>query len=152
MTIKKGDECPIFSLPNQDGKMVNIQEFIGGKNLVIFFYPKDNSWGCTKEVCSFQESHNEFEDLDCEVIGISTDSVESHKSFSKKHHLNFTLLSDSKDVVRNMFGVPGSFLGLMKGRVTYVIDKSGIVKGVFNSQINSVGHISKAIKLLQKLK
>lgn len=152
MAIKKGDKCPVFSLPNQDGKMINIQHYIGKKNLVIYFYPKDNSWGCTKEACSFQESQNEFEELDCEVIGISTDSVESHKSFSKEHHLNFTLLSDRNDEVRNLFGVPESFLGLIKGRVTYVIDKSGIVQGVFDSQINSVGHISKAIKSLKKLK
>lgn len=152
MSIKIGNRCPEFSLPDQEGKMVNITDLIGCKILVIYFYPKDNTWGCTKQACSFQERQNEFMGLDCEVIGISSDSVLSHKTFSETHHLEFTLLSDINDDVRMMFGVPKSFLGLMKGRVTYIIDKSGVVQGIFNSQINSTKHISEAIKMVNLIK
>jgi peroxiredoxin Q/BCP len=150
--ISKGDKCPDFKLLNQDGVLIDISTLIGEKILVIYFYPKDNSWGCTKQACSFQESQQDFIDLDCTVIGISSDSVLSHKTFSDERRLKFMLLSDMKDEVRNKFGVPASFFGLIKGRVTYVIDKKGIVQGVYNSQINSTSHIPKAIEIIKSLK
>lgn len=152
MSIKIGDKCPAFSLPNQDGEMVSIYDLIGSKIVVLYFYPKDNTWGCTKQACSFQENQNQFEDLQCEIVGISSDSVLSHKTFAEAYQLKFTLLSDIQDEARRKFGVPKSFFGLIKGRVTYIIDKSGIVQGIFNSQINSVKHISEAIKMVNLLK
>lgn len=152
MSINKGDRCPDFSLSNQDGVMVHMNDLIGSKILVIYFYPKDNTWGCTKEACSFQENQNEFKRLDCEIIGISSDSVLSHKTFSEIHHLDFTLLSDINDEVRIKFGIPNSFFGLIKGRITYIVDKFGIVQGIFNSQINSTKHISEAIKMVNLIK
>jgi peroxiredoxin Q/BCP len=151
MGIKIGDKCPDFSLLDQNGEMVSIKEIIGEKNIVIYFYPKDNTWGCTKQACSFRDSFQDFVDLGCEVIGISTDSVSSHKLFSTKYNLNFKILSDVDDEVRSKFGVPKSFFGLVKGRVTYIIDKNGIVAWKFNSQLNSEGHISKAIEVLKEL-
>ncbi len=149
MSITKGNNCPDFSLLNQEGEMIHIKDLIGTKNLVIYFYPKDNTWGCTKQACSFQENQQDFLDLDCCVIGISSDSVLSHKTFADEHRLKFMLLSDMNDVVRNKFGVPTSFFGLIKGRVTYLIDKKGIVKGVYNSQINATKHIPKALEILK---
>ena len=110
MSIKIGDKCPIFSLLDQKGEMYNLNDVIGRKNCVIYFYPKDNTWGCTKQACSFRDSFQDFVDLGCEVIGISSDSVNSHKLFSEKYNLNFPVLSDSKDEVRNLFGVPKSLL------------------------------------------
>jgi peroxiredoxin Q/BCP len=151
MNIKKGDKCPDFSLLNQDGEMIHIKDLIGTKNLIIYFYPKDNSWGCTKQACSFQESQQEFIDLDCTVIGISSDSVLSHKTFSEERHLKFMLLSDMNDVVREKFGVSASFFGLIKGRVTYLVDKKGFVRGVYNSQINATKHIPNTIKMLKSI-
>ncbi len=151
MRIKKGDKCPQFSLLNQNSKMVNIDDLIGTKNLIIYFYPKDNSWGCTKQACSFQENQQDFIDLDCTVIGISSDSVLSHKTFSEERHLKFILLSDMNDVVRDKFDVPTSFFGLIKGRVTYLIDKKGFVRGVYNSQINATKHIPNALKMLKSI-
>ena len=151
MNIRKGDKCPDFSLLNQDGEMIHIKDLIGTKNLVIYFYPKDNSWGCTKQACSFQESQQDFIDLDCTVIGISSDSVLSHKTFAEERHLKFMLLSDMNDVVREKFGVPTSFFGLIKGRVTYLIDKKGFVRGVYNSQVNATKHIPIAIKMLKSI-
>ena len=151
MGIKIGDKCPDFSLLDQNGEMVSIKEIIGEKNIVIYFYPKDNTWGCTKQACSFRDSFQDFVDLGCEVIGISTDSVASHKLFSTKHHLNFKILSDVDDEVRAKFGVPKSLFGLLKGRVTYIIDKKGNIIWKFNSQLDSEGHISKAIEVLKEL-
>lgn len=151
MSIKIGDKCPIFSLLDQKGEMYNLSDVIGQKNCVIYFYPKDNTWGCTKQACSFRDAFQDFVDLGCEVIGISSDSVSSHKLFSEKYNLNFPILSDSKDEVRNLFGVPKSLFGLLKGRVTYIIDKNGIVVWVFNSQVNSVAHISKAINFVKEM-
>ena len=151
MGIKIGDKCPDFSLLDQDGEMVSIKEIIGEKNIVIYFYPKDNTWGCTKQACTFRDSFQDFVDLGCEVIGISTDSVASHKLFSTKFNLNFKILSDVDDTVRSKFGVPKSLFGLIKGRVTYIIDKKGNVAWKFNSQLNTEGHISKAIEVLKEL-
>ena len=151
MGIKIGDKCPDFSLLDQNGEMVSVKEIIGQKNIVIYFYPKDNTWGCTKQACSFRDSFQDFVDLGCEVIGISTDSVASHKLFSTKYNLNFKILSDVDDEVRAKFGVPTSLFGLIKGRVTYIIDKNGDVVWKFNSQLNSEGHISKAIEVLKEL-
>ena len=151
MSIKIGDICPIFSLLDQKGEMYNLNNVIGQKNCVIYFYPKDNTWGCTKQACSFRDAFQDFVDLGCEVIGISSDSVSSHKLFSEKYNLNFPILADSKDEVRNLFGVPKSLFGLIKGRVTYIIDKNGIVVWVFNSQVNSVAHISKAINFVKEM-
>ncbi len=151
MGIKIGDKCPDFSLLDQNGEMVTIKEIIGEKNIVIYFYPKDNTWGCTKQACTFRDSFQDFQDLGCEVIGISTDSVDSHKLFSTKYNLNFKILSDVDDEVREKFGVPKSLFGLIKGRVTYIIDKKGNVVWKFNSQLNAEGHISKAIEELKEL-
>lgn len=151
MGIKIGDKCPYFSLLDQNGEMVAIKEIIGEKNIVIYFYPKDNTWGCTKQACSFRDSFQDFIDLGCEVIGISTDSVDSHKMFSTKYNLNFKILSDVDDEVREKFGVPKSLFGIIKGRVTYIIDKKGNVAWIFNSQLNAEGHISKSIEVLKEL-
>ena len=151
MGVKIGDKCPDFSLLDQNGELVTIKEIIGEKNIVIYFYPKDNTWGCTKQACSFRDSFQDFVDLGCEVIGISTDSVDSHKMFSMKYNLNFKILSDVDDEVREKFGVPKSLFGIIKGRVTYIIDKKGTVAWNFNSQLNAEGHISKSIEVLKKL-
>lgn len=151
MEIQIGDKCPDFSLLDQNGEMFHLNEHIGERNLVIYFYPKDNTWGCTKQACSFRDSYQDFINLGCEVIGISTDSINSHEEFSKKYNLNFRILSDVNDDVRKKFGVPSSFFGLIKGRVTYLIDKEGKVVWKFNSQLNSTVHISKCKQILKDL-
>lgn len=151
MAIQKGDKCPSFTLNDQDGNIFNIDDIIGKKNLVIYFYPKDDSPGCTKQACSFRDSFEDFQEAGAKVIGISSDNEKSHKKFAKKHNLPFTLLADSKKEVRKKFGVPTNLLGFIPGRVTYIIDKEGIVQGVFNSQINFDKHISEALKVLENL-
>lgn len=151
MAIKTGDKCPSFTLRDQDGRTFNIDEEIGKENLVIYFYPKDDSPGCTKQACSFRDSFEDFKDAGARVIGISSDDEASHKKFAAKHNLPFTLLADSNKQVRKKFGVPTNLLGLIPGRVTYIVDMDGIVRGVFNSQIQFDKHITEALNVLKKL-
>ena len=120
--VEIGSIAPDFSLLSQSGQMVSLRDFIVEKPVVLFFYPKDDTPGCTKEACAFRDDYEGFGKLDAEVIGISSDSVESHKNFAAKHDLPYTLLSDEESKVRKLYGVPNT-LGLFPGRVTYVIDK-----------------------------
>ena len=150
--ISAGSIVPSFTLMDQMGNPLDIATLIGKKNLVIYFYPKDDSPGCTKEACSFRDQFEVFRDADAIVIGISSQSVESHKKFSEKYRLNYTLLSDEGEKVRKLFGVPTNFLGLIPGRVTYVVNKEGRVVYVFNSQINAVQHVEEAVKILRDMK
>jgi peroxiredoxin Q/BCP len=151
MAIQKGDKCPSFTLSNQNGEEVNIDELIGKKNLVIYFYPKDETAGCTQQACSFRDAYEDFKEMGAEVIGISSDTVNSHNAFAKNHNLPFILLADNQKKVRKCFGVPTNLLGIIPGRVTYIIDKKGIVQGVFNSQMKFNQHVDEAKKVLKKL-
>lgn len=150
MAIQMGDKIPEFSLKDQDGNAFSIASLIGKKVLVVYFYPKDYTLGCTKEACSFRDSYEEFKTLGAEVIGISDDSVSRHLKFSKSYKLPFILLSDSGNKVRKRFGVPSNLFGLIPGRVTYVVDKNGIVVLVFDS-MNASMHIKKAKDTIEKL-
>jgi len=151
MAIQSGDKCPSFSLQNQHGELVHSADLFGKRILVIYFYPKDDTPGCTKEACLFRDSYEEFVDLGCEVIGISSDSIKSHKKFAETHRLSFPLLADEKGTVRKLFGVPGNLFGLIPGRVTYIIDKKGIVREVHNSLLDPAGHLSKALATVQTI-
>jgi thioredoxin-dependent peroxiredoxin len=128
--------------------MVSLKDFLGRKSVVLFFYPKDDSPGCTREVCAFRDYFEEFGKLDAEVIGISSDSVESHKRFAVEHDLSFTLLSDEGGNIRRLYGVPKTF-GLFPGRVTYVIDREGVVRHVFASQLSVKKHVQEALTALR---
>jgi thioredoxin-dependent peroxiredoxin len=149
MKVKVGSVAPNFTLPSQAGEMVSLEDFFGRKPVVLFFYPKDDSPGCTREVCAFRDNFEEFGKLDAEVIGISSDSVESHMSFAAKHDLSFTLLSDEGGSnIRRLYGVPKTF-GLFPGRVTYVIVKEGVVSHVFASQLSVARHVQEALTALR---
>ncbi len=151
MKVKVGSGVPEFSLPDQDGKQVDIKDYLGKNNLVIYFYPKDDTPGCTAEACSFRDQFEVFRDSGADVFGISSDSVEKHKAFAEKHRLPFRLLSDVNKRVRKLFGVPSDLLGLLPGRVTYIVDKEGIVRQIFNSQFNAEKHVNEALKVLQQI-
>jgi thioredoxin-dependent peroxiredoxin len=150
-TIRVGSTVPSFSLNDQFGHLFNIDSVKGKKNLVIYFYPKDDSPVCTKEACTFRDQFDVFTNQDALIIGISGQSVESHLNFAKKNRLNFTLLSDEGNKVRKLFGVPSGLLGI-PGRVTYIVDKKGKVVFVFNSQLNGEKHIQESIRILKELK
>ncbi len=150
MTVNVGDKAPDFTLPSQMGDNVTLSEFIGKKNIVLYFYPKDETPGCTAEACSFRDSYNELTSLGAEVLGVSGQSVESHKSFATHYGLPFILLSDEDKKVRKLYGVP-STIGLLPGRVTYIIDKKGVVRHIFNSQTQTRQHVEEAKATLQEL-
>jgi len=150
--IKIGSSIPAFTLPDQNGNLFDINSVVGKKNLVIYFYPKDDSPGCTKEACSFRDQFEVFKEADAVIIGISGQSVVSHKEFAEKHRLSFTLLSDEGDKIRKQFGVPTNLLGLLPGRVTYIADKTGKVIYIFNSQTQAAKHVDEALRILKELK
>ena len=146
-TVGVGSKATDFILPSQSGEMVNLKDFLGKKPIVLFFYPKDDTPGCTKQACAFRDEYEAFGQLDAEVIGISSDSVESHKNFAEKHSLPFLLLSDEGGKVRKLYGVPTTF-GLFPGRVTYVIDAEGVVGHIFASQLGVEKHVEEAREAL----
>jgi len=148
--VDVGSKAPDFSLYSQSGEMVHLKDFLGSKPVVLFFYPKDDTPGCTKQACAFRDDYDGFGKLDAEVMGISSDSVESHRGFAAKHGLPFTLLSDEKGNVRRLYGVPTS-LGLFPGRVTYVIDKEGVVRHLFSSQLGVEKHVEEALRALRSI-
>jgi thioredoxin-dependent peroxiredoxin len=145
-----GDCAPDFTLTNSAGTSVSLQEFIGQKPIVLYFYPKDDTPGCTAEACAFRDDYEAFKDLGAEVIGVSSDSVASHQRFATNHRLPFVLLSDVGDRVRKLYGVPAT-LGILPGRVTYVIDQQGVIRHIFNSQLNFKGHIEESLKALKQI-
>lgn len=150
--IQEGDMIPQFSLPDQNGDIFNIGDYIGTKKLVIFFYPKDGSLTCTKEACYFRDLYEVFAENNAVVVGISGQSIESHKEFSEQNRLNYTILSDKDNSVRKLFGVPSKLFGLIPGRVTYVADSSGKVFYIFNSQSEAHKHVDEALRIVLLLK
>jgi peroxiredoxin Q/BCP len=151
--IKVGDRIPEFILKDQDGNLFDISTLIGKKMLVIFFYPQDEGLRCTKQACHFRDLYDDFIEAGAEIIGISGQSVESHKSFAENHNLSYRILSDDGDNVRRkLFGVPGSLFGLLPGRVTYIVDLEGTVVYIFNSQLRVEKHVDEALKILFLMK
>lgn len=150
--IEIGSSIPAFTLKDQNGTLFDINSVLGKKNLVIYFYPKDDSPGCTKEACYFRDQFEVFNDADALIIGISGQSVESHKAFAEKYRLTYTLLSDEGNRVRKLFGVPTNFFGLLPGRVTYVVDRAGKVVYIFDSQIQAAQHVDEALRIIMKMK
>lgn len=151
MSIKTGEQAPDFTLPRQDGTAVRLKDLLQKSWVVLYFYPKDDTPGCTQEACSFRDSYESFKEAGAEVIGISSQSTASHEAFASKHRLPFILVSDEGGKVRKEYGVP-STLGLLPGRVTYVIDQGGTVRHVFNSQFNARKHVTEALEVIQRLR
>jgi len=150
MKVKVGDRAPDFALPDQSGRDVSLKDFLGKRSIVLYFYPKDFTIGCTAEAKSFSERYEEFKELGAEVIGVSSDTVESHESFASECNAPFTLLSDERGRVRSLYGVESS-LGLIPGRVTYVIDRSGFVRHIYASQLNPKKHVKEAMETLRTM-
>jgi len=148
--VQAGDKAPDFTLPSQSGEQVRLQDRLGERVVVLYFYPKDDTSGCTAEACAFRDSHEVFTEAGAEVIGISSDSAERHAAFAGQHNLPFTLLSDQGGRVRKQYGVP-AVLGLLPGRVTYVIDRQGTVRHVFNSMTNINQHVGDALEVVRQL-
>ncbi len=149
--IQVGDTAPDFTLPTQKkGEAFHLHDLLGKSAIVLYFYPKDDTKGCTMEACSFRDSYEVFKAAGAEVVGVSADSEESHQKFASKYQLPFILLSDKQGELRKLYGVPTT-LGVLPGRVTYVIDKQGIVRHIFNDMLNGPKHVTEALKTLQEL-
>lgn len=149
INLKIGDKAPFFTAVDADGNAFESKEIIGKKPVVIYFYPKDNTPGCTAQACGFRDAYEDFIDFGAEVIGVSSDTVSSHKKFSKQYKLPFILLSDSNKKIRKLFGVPNQLFGLLPGRVTYIINKEGIIIMIFDS-VMATKHIAIALESLKK--
>jgi len=148
--IRAGDKAPDFTLPSQSGEQVRLYDRLGDRAVVLYFYPRDDTRGCTAEACAFRDSFEDFTDAGAEVIGVSSDSVDRHAAFAGKHKLPFTLLSDQGGQVRKSYGVP-AVLGMVPGRVTFVIDREGTVRHSFNSMTNIGQHVSDALRVVREI-
>ncbi len=148
--LKVGDRIPDFKAKTTRGDVFDSCTIIGKKPLVIYFYPKDHTPGCTAQACGFRDQYEVFKDLGAEVIGVSSDSVDSHQKFTQQYRLPFMLLSDEDKKLRSLFGVPSAMLGLLPGRVTYLVDKNGIVQMVYNT-VFAAKHISRALEALKRM-
>lgn len=148
-TLVAGDRAPLIALPDGDG-VERRSASLGGRPLVLFFYPKDDTPGCTAEACAFRDSFADLQALGAEVWGVSGDDAASHQRFAARHQLPFPLLVDRGNALRRAFGVP-SVLGLLPGRVTYVIDGDGVIRHVFNNLLDGPAHRREAIEALRRL-
>ena len=148
--LQLGQPAPDFTLNTTTGQPFRLSQ-LRGRHVVLYFYPKDDTPGCTAQACSFRDQYEDFKDLGAEVVGISSDSEKSHQKFTAKHKLPFELLADERGEVRKLYEVPRALLGLLPGRVTYVIDKKGIVRYIFNSLSGATDHVSKTKEVLAGL-
>jgi peroxiredoxin Q/BCP len=151
MSLRIGDPAFDFTLEDQHGQKVSLSELWKQGPLVLYFYPADFTPGCTAEACAFRDAYQDFKDAGATVVGVSDQSVDSKRAFAERHRLPFTLLADPGGAVRERYGVKASFLGLVHGRETYVIDQQGIVRHVFNSQVEINRHVRDALAVLGDL-
>jgi len=149
-SIRVGDRSPDFTARPHAGQEVSLADYRGKSAVVLFFYPKDGTPVCTREACSFRDAYEDFLQAGAVVIGVSSDSAESHRAFAGGHRLPFLLLADEDGSLRKAFGVPKT-LGILPGRVTYVIDKHGVVRHVFSSQFSADRHVSEALAMVRQL-
>ena len=149
MAVAVGDQAPLIALLDQHGKQCRSDQ-LAGKSLVLFFYPKDETPGCTAEACAFRDSYSDLQALGAEVWGVSGDGAASHQRFASRHNLPYPLLVDQGNQLRQAFGVP-AVLGLLPGRVTYVIDGQGVIRHIFNNLLDGAAHRNEARAALQRL-
>ncbi len=148
--IGVGATAPDFTKTTQNGEAITLSQFRGDKAVVLYFYPKDETPGCTAEACTFRDNFEDFVDAGAVVIGVSQDSEESHRKFAERHRLPFLLVSDADKALQKAYGVPKT-MGLLPGRVTYVIDRDGVVQHVFSSQLNAKKHVREALEVVRRL-
>lgn len=149
--IAVGAPAPDFQLPSQNGEAVTLKQLLQKGPVVVYFYPKDETPGCTAEACAFRDNFDVFQKAGASVVGISDDSVESHQRFATHHGLPFLLLSDQGGSVRKAYGVPRAALGLLPGRMTFVVDRQGVVRHTFNALLNAKKHVDEAVGVVEKL-
>jgi peroxiredoxin Q/BCP len=148
--VQVGDTAPDFTLRDQADKPVQLQSLLGKGAVVLFFYPKDFSAGCTAEACAFRDSYEAFQEAGATVVGISMDSVESHQGFAQRHRLPYILLSDPNGEVAKLYGV-SSIFGILRGRATYIMDQHGVIRHIFSSRLNMDKHVTEALRIVHAI-
>ncbi|MCW6171218.1 MAG: peroxiredoxin [Thermoplasmatales archaeon] len=148
MTLPIGSHAPDFKGTDENGNTVTLSEVLKDTNVVLYFYPKDETPGCTKEACTFRDNWEDISKLGATVIGISSDSVESHHKFKENHSLPFTLISDPDKTIRKAYDAVGA---LLPPRISYVITKDGTIVHVYNSQMNPAKHVALAKEKLKSI-
>ncbi|MGB5812233.1 MAG: peroxiredoxin [Polyangiales bacterium] len=148
--IGVGQQAPDFTKTTQAGDSISLSQFRGEKAVVLYFYPKDETPGCTAEACTFRDNFEDFVEAGAVVVGVSQDSEESHRGFAEHHRLPFLLVSDRDKAMQAAYGVPKT-MGILPGRVTFVIDREGTVRHVFNSQLNAKKHVREALDVVKRL-
>ena len=148
MQLKVGDKAPTFEGATDSGSKISLNNLIGKSNIILYFYPKDMTPGCTAEACSFRDNWDKILSLGATVIGVSSQGLESHQEFKQKNNLPFSLVSDPTNEIRKLYGATGF---LVPPRVTFVIDREGTVRFIFNSQLNVTKHVSEALETLEKI-
>ena len=145
-----GERAPDFTLPRADGTSFRLSDAVRRGAVVLYFYPKDETMGCVAEACAFRDEYDVFTEAGAEVVGVSADSSESHRQFAAHHRLPFVLLTDADGAVRKRYGV-GKALGILDGRMTYVIDTKGVVRHVFSSRLQPTRHVAEALAIVRGL-
>lgn len=149
-SLQTGDPAPIVTLTLHNGQSVPLADLTRDRVVVLFFYPKDNTSICTKEACAFRDAYEDFVAAGATVVGVSSDSAASHQGFADKHRLPYLLATDADGALRRAFGVPKT-LGLFPGRVTYVIDRHGVVRSVFSAQLAADRHVQSALEAIRRM-
>jgi peroxiredoxin Q/BCP len=149
-SLQIGDRAPSFTAEAHTGEMINSADYLGKQAVVLYFYPRDDTPTCRAEACGFRDAYEEFVKAGAVVIGCNEQSLARHRAFAAKRNLPFLLISDADGSLRKAFGVPKTW-GIFPGRVTYVIDREGIVRLVFNAQFTAAKHIDEALRVVREL-
>ena len=149
--MKTGDRAPSFSIPNQHGVAVSLDELLGKGPVVFFFYPKDETAVCTAEACAFRDATADFVAAGATIVGVSSDDVASHKRFADKHRLSYPLLADVGGKLREAWGIKKALFGLADSRVTVVLDKDGVVRHEYEALLQANAHVEAALKTVRAL-
>lgn len=147
--LSVGDRAPDFTLPTPEGELT-LSKLCSRESVVLYFYPMDETPGCSMEACAFRDSYDAFREQGAEIVGISSDSLEEHRHFAERFHLPFRLVSDADHLARNLYGVPAT-MGLVPGRVTYVVDTNQTIRYVYSSQFMILSHVDHAFEVCQQL-
>lgn len=150
MNIDVGDVFPDFILSDENGEEFDLDRDFTNSYLVLYFYPKDETPGCTKQACYFKDFYEDFKEFDCEIIGLSSDNKNSHEKFKNNYSLPFKLLSDKNSRLRKKLKLPKDFFGLSPGRITFLINKNKKILFIHRSSLNMKSHINSVLKYLKK--
>jgi peroxiredoxin Q/BCP len=148
--LKEGTQAPEFEATLDSGETLRLADLRGKQNLVLYFYPKDFTMGCTREACSFRDNYGEVTKYDAMLVGVSTDSVDSHQRFRERHELPFPLIADTDKTLVRLFDADGLF-GITTARVTYVIDKQGVIRDAFRHDFAIGRHLSDVLEALRAI-